>query len=337
MTARVEVRLQATADLFLGTGHGSGFSRASANFVPASTFLGAVVGRYRASHPGVNDAHLESLLRQVTSSDAAYVAGGSARFDWSEVALPLDRMPCKYPTVDCPATGWQWWQVPDGRCPNGCAVEPAKGERMAPKVRITRVALDASEQAVDDQLFQRQALDARQGELVCWVEGPPDALRELGLTEGALLRLGGARSVAGRASVTSVRPLTGRTDQAVNGFLRVELLTPGVYVDDFGFPSPTPAPADVQHSLGLSDAKVVRSFIRWGTVGGWSVAASVPKPEDPAVIPHSVFLVEVPVGADVPAVVSDLGLRTFEGCGWARVESLTGDAAQALSAEEVSV
>lgn len=329
-----EVRLRASSDLYLGTGHGSGYSRASAAYVPSSTLVGAVAGQYRAARTRVVDADLENLLRQVTFSDAIVDVRAGSGTMWDGVARPLDRMMCKYPTPQCPEQGWEWWELADGQCPNGCAVNAAKGERTTNKVRVTRVALDSSERARDDHLFQREALDARDRTLVAWVAGSDKAIKELGLVGGAALRIGGLRSVAGRVTVESIGSLHFDDIHATHGLLRVELLSPGVFVDEYGFPSPTPSREDLRTALGVESPEVVRSFVRWTTLGGWAVAASVPKPEDPAVIAHSVYLVRVPTNAKVPAVVSNLGWRTFEGNGWARIEPLDEQGVELLERDE---
>jgi hypothetical protein len=54
-------------------------------------------------------------------------------------------------------------------------------------------------------------------------------------------------------------------------------------------------------------------------VGGWHYKSNRPKPEDAAVIPGSVFMIQLDAEACVPDLVHGLGLRSAEGYGWATV------------------
>jgi hypothetical protein len=199
---------------------------------------------------------------------------------------------------------------------------------------MTRVALTAQEQAEDELLFERQGLilddDAR---LVALAAGDIGWL----VQPGGVVRVGAAGTVAGRATVDAVEPVEAPTLTLDTGEhrVRIELLTPGVYVDDFGFAVDRPTSADVRWAFGLpdsTDVDVERVFIRWTTASGWHTAVNRPKPEDAAVVAHSCFhlrlTVETPVVA--PMVVHDLGLRTGEGYGWARLGPLSESAQEPL-------
>jgi hypothetical protein len=188
------------------------------------------------------------------------------------------------------------------------------------------VALTPHEQARDDMLFERQGLilddDTRLIALavgdIGWLARP-----------GRVLRVGAAGSVAGRVTVTAVEQIPAPTLTLDAGpvDVRVELMTPGVYVDDFGFAADRPAPDDLRWAFRLpagTGVDVVRAFTRWAIASGWHTAANRPKPEDTAVVAHSCYHVrlDLPARVTVPTIVHDLGLRTGEGYGWARLDPL---------------
>ena len=326
-----EVRLRAQQGLHLGVGRGTDFGRQTLTYVPSSTLKGAL-GAAWLRETGRSAEDLVPLLDMVTLSDAVVVPEGSR---WAAGAIPLDQGTCKYPIEDkCPPS--HPWDAPKCHFCGGTP-EQSKGERKLPGgatiENVTRVALDKRERAVDDMLYQREVLEARNLELVALATGDINSLAQ----RGTAIRIGAATSVAGRAAVTAVDPLrlppTASTLPLHKGSttLRVELLTPGVYVDDFGFPSASPDSEWIRTALGLpgtTAVEVVRSFTRWGRSSGWNLAANVPKTEDASVIAHSVFhvLVEVDVHADVPTYIPRLGLRTDEGNGWAQVERLVTNA-----------
>ncbi|MDN5789580.1 MAG: hypothetical protein L0H25_01750 [Micrococcales bacterium] len=326
-----EVTLRADQVMHVGAGKGSGFSSTSMSYVPASMFRGAIAARWWRLQPDADQQDFEDLIASVSFADAVVRDEANS----GQPTLPLDRGKCKYPVTDCPPEGHRFDVATCETC--GGRPQRPKGQRELPSgaglLPSTRVALDRSERAKDDQLYRREALALGEHRLTARVAGTSEGLTRLGLVERTALRFGGSRSVAGRVHIESVSPTpippVTVTRKAV---LRVELETLGVYVDDFGFPTPYPSPGMLRHSLGLDDATgcdIVRGFTRWAVAAGWHSKANSPKSQDFAVIPHSVFHVQVtpPPGAavSVPSVVNNLGLRCHEGCGWAAASALGGD------------
>ena len=331
-----KLTLKPTQEMFLGTGGGSGYSRTSRSFIPGSTLLGAIVARKRLLDPNIDDSALETHLRGFSVSDAVLK---------SSETVPLDRLLCKYPVETCPKNGYGWWAITNGTCKK-CEgnLVPSKGERRAPKNTVKRVALSPSEQAKDDRLYEREALDVRGETLCAFVEsatGDPKSFLAVDSNDGQRvpLRVGGARSVAGRVELSAFEVMQDIGFPTAE-WLRLELLTPGVFIDDFGFPTDRPTSECLQRAFGVSGLRVEKAWTRWTTVGGWGTRSGV-KPEDAAVIAHSVYLVhhQPEEGPDQPkedpgavssskpsALTSRLGMRTFEGCGWARLEAFPYEA-----------
>ena len=323
--------LHANQGLFLGTGGGSGYSRGSRTYIPASTLLGAMVGRFRAMNAGADDEDLERRLCALGVSDAVLVdadADGDPA-DWMlGAAVPLDRLLCKYPKADCPKDGYSCWDEanlsqPCATC--GGNLTPSKGDRRAPMQTVTRVALSDLETAEEGQLFQRASLESGGRSLVALVDDESDALCYLGIAPSVLLRVGGSRSIAGEITVEKLTELKRVPWVAHSGWVRMEMLTPGVFVDEWGFPSPEPTPAMLEAALGLKpgDVEVADRRLRWSSTGGWGARSGI-KPEDVCVLPHSVFVLKVAEGTLVPGYSSKLGMRTFEGCGWALLGPMPG-------------
>ena len=320
-----EIRIRADQALHIGIGRGSDFSQETLRYVPSSTLRGALGAAWLRADSSRRVDELLPLLDLLRFSDAVPTPPSAA---WTATVVPLDRATCKYPEEgQCPAT--HPWHV--DLCP-GCGrpPEPSKGMRGLPSGAsiefVTRVALDQAERAKDDALYEREMLLLGENELVGLVDGDPSALVQV----GDALRLGAAKSVAGRATVTAVgSPTDGDARLALDPGhhdLRVEMLTPGVFVDDFGFPSTAPTPDQLRSALSLADntkVGITESFTRWGRAAGWNVAANVPKTEDHAVIAHSVYLVSVHVSRPhrLHSVASGLGLRVDEGCGWFAVRA----------------
>jgi CRISPR-associated protein Csx10 len=181
--------------------------------------------------------------------------------------------------------------------------------------------LNPNESAADEKLFQREALVPRRAAQF-YVAGEQAALEALGVRPAAVIRVGRAKSVSGRCLVTSVEPLNPGTVTASR--LRVELRTPGVFVDEWGVAAAEPDRDDIQRAFGVA-GRVVGRRIRWTTVGGWHFKSNRPKPEDPAVIPGSVYTIELDEAVSVPDLVHCLGLRAAEGYGWASVGEATDE------------
>ena len=335
-TSLHRVVLRADQALHLGTGRGSGFSGATLRHVPGSTVRGALCAAWWREHPDADQADFDARIAAVSFGDAVPGPDPDGPLPLP-VAAALDRRTCKYPRPGCPATGHPW-TVRD--CPHcGGGTEPAKGERAMPSgarvSAVTRVELTAQEQAVEDKLFERQGLvtddDTR---LVALAAGDIGWLAR----PGTVVRVGAAATVAGRVTVTAVEPLgaPALALDAGGNRVRVELLTPGVYVDDFGFATDRPAPDDLRWAFGLPEGthvEVERAFVRWTTASGWHTVADRPKPEDAAAVAHSCYhlRVDLPVPVTAPVVVHDLGLRTGEGYGWARIAPLPAPAQEPRS------
>lgn len=320
------VVLRADQALHLGTGRGSGFSGATHRHIPGSTLRGALCAAWWRDHPDADQSDFDARVALVSFGDA--VPGpppGAGGLLPLPVAAALDRRTCKYPRAGCPPTGHPW-TIQD--CPHcGGRTEPAKGERVLPEgARVsatTRVALTAQEQARDKMLFERQGLVVDDGtSLVALAAGDIGWLAQ----PGGVVRVGAAGTVAGRVTVSAVEPIEAPplTLEAGENRVRAELVTSGVYVDDFGFATDRPTPEDIHWAFGLPDdtdthVEVETAFVRWTTASGWHAAANGPKPEDAAVVAHSCFHLRLTVRTPVavPTVVHDLGLRTGEGYGWA--------------------
>ena len=103
-----------------------------------------------------------------------------------------------------------------------------------------------------------------------------------------------------------------------DGRLVIRLRSPGIFTDDQGRPSRDPNAAELDEVLGCQ-ARVVRRWARWETVGGWHVASGLPKPAELAVAAGSTYLIEPsgPVPGDALAELGrrGLGLRRHEGFG----------------------
>lgn len=325
----VSVRLNEPA--YLGRGGGSGFSRTSNVFIPGATFRGAVAASWWAQRPVDHDgdsaqSRFEALFMDLRFSDLV----PSADDDPIPKARALDRASCKYPIpVDqaphCPDD----YPVSVTLCPVcGHTPEPGKGARIpvngARLDGVTRVDLNELEMARDELLFERQALIS-EPPLVGLIDG---AVGEL-LGEGQRITVGGASSVAGAATIEKMATYSTPTINLPAGptTLRLELMTPGCYVDDFGRASAMPSEMDLRWALKLPDTAepcIERSFVRWDVGRGFHSAARRPKPQDPVATPHSVYHVTLRLdqAQSVPVIVSNLGLRTTEGCGWATVSRL---------------
>jgi len=319
-------RIVLTAEqvLHAGVGKGSGFSRTSYPYVPASMLRGALSAVWWLNNPQTDQSVFDADIAGLSFTDAVPT---SDLGQIAPAAVALDRRVCRIPHDGSPAGGYDH-STPS--CPIcALATEQSKGARLLPReaaVRSsTRVTLTPSEQALDENLFERQGLDARALHLVALVAGDPTWL----VGPGTTIRVGAASTVAGRVSVTSVEALAAETLSLPPGRnrLRLELMTPGVFVDDFGRAIGEPTPRDIRIALRLpeeAEIRVEQTFVRWGTVGGWHIQANRPKPEDPDVIAHSCYYVAVTAKSSikVPTVTAALGLRTTEGCGWAHVSPI---------------
>jgi hypothetical protein len=314
--------------MHLGNGQGSGFSAQSRSFVPSSTLRGALCAAWWRANPRATQAAFDAIVAGFSVSDALAIPSDVSLGTVTSGGISLDLGVCKRCSRTEPAL--------DGKCSRCEAhIEPSKGERPLPAgaeiLTHTRVGLSSDEQAQEDRLYERQGLHLSHVPLQALVRQRSDEAAQL-CRAGTVIRLGGATSVAGRARVESLQLLGEPRLVLPTGTsrVRVELLTPGVFVDDFGRAQSEPTPTDLRWSLGLSSDAQLRlhaGHTRWTTSGGWHRAANCPKPVDAAVVAHSCFGVAVTVEevTEVPSIVWNLGARTTEGCGWARLSLMDGD------------
>lgn len=319
--------------MHLGVGRGSGFSAETRKYVPGSAVRGALSAAWWRAHPSASQADFDSLIATISCSDAvvswdAGVSGPSLQ--WTAGAAALDRKICKLCKPNDPGVPIEGfpWDATECRVCRG-PLEPSKGNRVLPRgaevLSATRVELNEREQAKDDHLYEREGLNTGSRALVALAAG---RVKELAKT-GQVLRIGAATSVAGRLAIADVVPYAPPSLAISPGKsrLRVEMLTPGVFVDEFGCAVNRPTTHDLRWSFQLPETAgitVERAFTRWTTASGWHTMANRPKPEDIAVVAHSCFYVRVEVDEPitVPTIVHDLGIRTGEGCGWASLSTL---------------
>lgn len=325
MTSVHSIELRADQTLHLGIGRGSGFSGPTHTHVPAPTLRGALAAAWWLRNPNADQARFDALIGSLSFTSAVIPLTGDPV---APNVLGLDRQLCKHPDRGCPVDGHPWWVTGCPTCHG--TLEWARGIRLELERFVhtmTRVELSADERALDDHLYEREGMDLGDVRLHALVAGDPTHFVSI----GDVLRVGGQRSVSGRMTVTALVPVDAATIQLTGGQekkLRVQLLTPGVYVDDFGRPANRPSETDLRWSLQLDDTTTVnveRAFTRWTVIGGWHTKTNRPKPEDPAVVAHSCLHLTLAPRHDisVPSLVTDLGLRTSEGCGWAVVEEFT--------------
>lgn len=310
-----------------GAGATGGFTNRALPYVPSTVIRGAIAGRWWRDHEqsATNQQEFDELMANIRFSDAL-VPGTH----W----LALDQVTCKYPTRECPES-YPAWPTPgrerSAHCPHcGRRPEQSKGERELPTtsgartVQVIRNRLDVDGRARDDFLFQREALETAELHSKIWVSD--DSIRtSLNLEPGLRVRMGAAQSVAGTATLAEVAETTTKQIHvAPDELLRIELLTPGVFVDEFGFFANRPNSVNLRDALRFPDdgVTVVRAFARPTVVGGWHAKANQPKVTDNAVVAHSVYHCRFNQEAAVPTLITDLGYRQLEGCGWAQCSKL---------------
>lgn len=204
-------------------------------------------------------------------------------------------------------------------CPRcGQAWEPVRGLEDRPEVhRHTSVHVDHGDQAVEGQLFHREAMSKGQS-LVGLVSGDERLLNELAYVTSVFI--GGRKTTHGLATAT-IRPTAGRLngEYAQDGFV-IRLASPAVFVDDAGRPSLTPNLGELAAFL---EAQVVvqRYWARWDHVGGWHAASGLPKPTEVVAAAGSTYVIarqdgkKVDRGALTALLERGIGLRRHEGFG----------------------
>ena len=305
--------------------------------VPGSVLRGALAAAWLRTPgaPGPDDP----AFRQVFEGDGTFGPLHSAQ----SLPVPLSVWTHKgEPGSRCPL----WWDEVGDTVPDACPscdgpVAQSKGTPVGrPELQSrTRVAIDKEGIAVSGRLFRREALAAGT-ELSGWVSGPAvGALSPAGRPVTAL-RLGGERSIRGRAELTTADAAPPTLEQN-GGTVVLRLASPGVFVDDRGLPADRPAAVELGDLLGVEVRDVVAGgprgrWVRRTEVGGWHMASGLPKPRDRAVAPGSTYRVvcDVPPSPERLAAlaVRGVGLRRREGCGGLYVPSVpvAGPTAPAL-------
>lgn len=318
---RVALTLRSPAAI--GDLPGSGFVRPSLSHVPGSVLRGAVAAAWLKAGRSVDETFLSAFERDVVWGPL-YLPGSEPQ--------PMSHWVHKYaPDKECPA----FWdeaseEVPEGRrCPE-CddPLEPSKGQVFNVRRTLDTHVQLADGRAVDGALFARERIDRGQmfvGSVHHLNGRGADSLNDVWLTlgcgrEGTSGRIwvGGRRSTDGGRADLELKGDAGAVGRASNDRVVVCLLSPGIFVDDYGLPVGEPRSDEISEVLGVG-AGVARSWVRWTTVGGWHAAARLPKPAERAVAAGSVFEIEC-VQAPDPARVTELfgrglGLRRVEGYG----------------------
>lgn len=194
----------------------------------------------------------------------------------------------------------------------------------------TSVAIDSTSQtAIPKKLFSRRRLRPRvpirdaegrtTGQITATFCGEVNGDDDLVVRLAKLrqVRLGGRKTSHGavtiRFGVADSPQLWVRDD----GLLVFALSSPGVFVDAAGRPTNAPSDGELSNVLGC-EARVVKAWTRWDTVGGWHGASGLPKPTETVVTAGSTFAVKLadPLRADLAALVArGVGLRRHEGFG----------------------
>lgn len=206
----------------------------------------------------------------------------------------------------------------------GQVLEPAKGEiPQPPTTRRGHVERDAEGLARDGALFSRQSLRRSSSPSS---PGPPFSGRivvsrpEQQAALAALRpHLGGRRSSHGLIRADWAPAAHPALPEDPEHFVMV-LNSPGVFVDDEGYPTRRPPAAELARRLGVAEGQVriVRSWTRWAEEGGWHAASGLPKHSELVAAAGSTYVVEA--GGAGPAGLAELwrqgvGLRRHEGFG----------------------
>lgn len=329
--------------LFLRSAPRAGNHQDSRSYVTGSTLRGALAARWIAEFEKPNEVFQELFLSALAWP--ALIPAG-------HVVVPMSVRRCKYRRLmECQSVAVDTFSpdlgdslssmARDLGCPhcNG-PLELAKGELAAfhPQARFTKMSRTATELTDDEtvsagDLFTRDGLAA--GTLLCGstpIHEPlsDTARRWVSSLEGATIRVGGRRSVAGALQITSLSwPETTAPPALQSGSrIAIRLQAPAVIVDSHGATS-------TEVSDALSNTKLdarVRvipgvSHVRPSILGGWNALAGVPRPDDLAWAPGSTIIAEVsdPNGLsslDLRSfVVGGIGLRRSEGCGTIAVDT----------------
>lgn len=212
------------------------------------------------------------------------------------------------------------------QCP-GCSLplEQSKGAPLGVVATVHRLrsALDINGVALEQQLFEVSTL-SRGTQWRGWVTGPAvNAFRQQDGSPVTSLRLGGGRSTHGLATITVDQNAVPDGAETVGNDVVLRLASPGIFVDEFGFPADRPSIPDLCGLLGLKKEQIrlldEDVWVRWIEVGGWHAASGLPKPRERAVAPGSTFRIRCDAAPDpaslVTVMATGIGLRRREGFG----------------------
>ncbi|MGW5440571.1 type III-B CRISPR module-associated Cmr3 family protein [Nocardia asteroides] len=299
-----------------GTGSRGSFRNDSHDHIPGSVLRGACAAIWIRHHgePATGDTDFADIFE----GDGTF---GPLQAD-STVRTPLSVRVHKY--GPSPACEQWWWDralgATETRCPT-CQQDLAdsKGERTEAPEQVTRVhaALDSDGVAEDKKLFETTGL-APGTRLAGWVTGPAVAALYHRDVPVARLKLGGGRSTGGGATITVDPAAEPDPLETHEGTVILRLASPGVFFDDFGFPTDRPGAEQLHDAFGCP-AEVVEAWTRWTTVGGWHAASGLPKPTERAVAAGSTYTIRALGTPDPHALrrlrTGGIGARRREGYG----------------------
>lgn len=313
------LRLTLLSPAAIGDLRSSAFLTRTLRYVPGSVVRGALAQTWLIDHElaeGSDRRVFVALFEGDVSYGPLHKAG----------SLPdaLSRVSHKYvPTNKCrkvldafdPSSRGEQCPVCKG------VLETGKGSIQGVAVTVDNHAQLPRSPGEDPTLFSRERLDRGQvfvGVVGASAQEPLDRLRTL-IGAGCEVWVGGRKSSGGGRARLEVAdaprpvPIVER-----DGRIDVMLSSPGLFVDDFGFPTDAPRPDELGELLGVG-CTLERQVVRWTSVGGWHAASKLPKPVERAVAPGSVYRIKLSGGPPPGALDSlrsrGLGLRRAEGYG----------------------
>lgn len=332
------IGLRADQSLLLGTGSVPGNERRSRDTIPGATMRGAFAAAYWFRQPSADQAVFDRLFNtRIRFADAVPDIAQRQRLSW-RVCKYLSESGCRAFRLDLAQLGAEQGQpaIAQQLCP--CCGGPltlAKGDLVSSRTLIrsrVKVALDKLETAKDGHLYTEQSLSlpSDKSSLTARLAGDQRALAEAGIEVGAVLRVGGRTTVNGRVEVVSITQLNSQSVSSAGGCYIMELVTPAVFIDNFGIATTGPDERSLDRVFPDGKASVHQAWVRTESVGGWHAMAGRAKSGDVAVRAGSVYMVmseRPPVGNFIPGL---LGVRRAEGYGWAAVS-----VPQAASKEDI--
>lgn len=323
MTATAyEVALTAEEPLRVGGGT-IGQVVTAHDHVPGSVLRGALAARWIAEH-GLPDSVEDPLAEQFRALFEGHIRYGPLLPHGSDLE-PLAVARCRYqPTADCHDVLIDAAHVDEE--PTYCTT--CHGPLIAGKGALRdcpapidgmHAPLNASETAQEGALHSREYLPAGtvlRGRIIGdhpWLAAAPQRVW-----------VGGKRSVGGLARLELAEAAVVQPAQRPDGRLHIELVAPGVFVDDAGRALTGFPLHEIARILDCTPPRIVKSWTRLTQTGGWHAATRLPKPVDHAVAPGSAVLLDLPDGAPTDdellrLTARGLGLRRSEGFGWINV------------------